>query len=51
VKNNEDLMRFCFKSESCKLTIPEMEFETGYGDGKGVYTTIEGILSSIREKM
>jgi len=27
------------------MKIPELEFETQYGDSKGVYSTIEGLLS------
>ena len=51
VKSRQDMMRFCFKSETCSMKIPELEFESSYGDAKGIYSTIEGILSSIKDNL
>lgn len=43
----DDLKRDCFKSETCKLTIPEIELELTYGTLGGRYTTIEGLIEEI----
>ena len=51
VESVKDINRFCFKSETCRMVIPELGFESGYGDNKGVYSTIEGILSNLLETM
>mmetsp|Transcript_129715 Transcript_129715/g.193083 ORF Transcript_129715/g.193083 Transcript_129715/m.193083 type:complete len:93 (+) Transcript_129715:311-589(+) len=44
VTEDKDLMRDCFKSETCKVIIPEIDFEYTYGSSGGVYSTVEGIL-------
>ena len=41
--------RFCFKSGTCQVKIPEIDFETGYGDATGIYSTIEGVIAKFRE--
>ena len=51
VTSQKDVMRFCFRSETCRLVIPELDFETGYGDNKGVYSTIEGIIENIKNTL
>ncbi|KAK9707598.1 nucleolar zinc-finger protein, variant 2 [Basidiobolus ranarum] len=42
VKNSSDLSREVIKSDSCKIRIPELQFESILSPGK--YTTIEGLL-------
>ena len=44
----KDLNRFCYRSETCKIIIKELEFETKWGDNTGTYSTIEGVLEKIK---
>lgn len=44
VESKKDLDRQVIKTDSCKITIPELDFEIPAGSQKGVLTTIEGVL-------
>ena len=50
VTTKEDLNRDCFKSESCKIKIPEIQFETALDIGS-MYTTVEGLIDKICENL
>lgn len=47
VKSQEDLNRDCFKSESAKLIIPHLEFETDTGSMGSMFTTVEGLIEKL----
>jgi len=47
VKTPEDLNRDVFKSESAKISIPEVGFETDTGSMGSMYTTVEGVLEKL----
>lgn len=47
----EDLSRDVLKSETCQLTIPEIELQLGTGTLGGRFTTVEGLLDSIKDEM
>lgn len=47
VENEKDLNRDVFKSDSCVLAIPEVDFVLAPGSLGGVYTTVEGLLDKI----
>ncbi|CAI9542236.1 unnamed protein product [Staurois parvus] len=44
-----DFTRDVLKSETCGITIPELEFELGMGALGGKFTTLEGLLKDIRD--
>ncbi len=46
VKNQEDLNRDVFKSETSKIVIPEIGFETSDGSMGSMYTTVEGVIEN-----
>lgn len=46
-----DLRRDCIKSDSASVEIPELEFEMEHGSLGGMYTTVEGLLGSIEERL
>ena len=48
VKTEDDLKRDLFKSDTASISIPEIEFEMGYGTLGGVYTTVEGLLEKVK---
>ena len=50
-KSSIDLKRDLFKSETCKVEIPELELELDYGTLGGAYTTVEGLLEKIKLHM
>ena len=47
VETEEDLNRDIFKSETSKIIIPEVGFETSEGSMGSMFTTIEGIIDKI----
>ena len=47
VEKAEDLNRDCFKSDSCVLAIPEVDFAMAPGSLGSVYTTVEGLLDKV----
>jgi len=46
IKSSEDIKRFLFRSETCKVLIPELGFESGFSNDSK-YTTVEGLLEMI----
>lgn len=44
VEKPEDMNRDVFKSDSCIMAIPEVDFAMAAGTLGGVYTTVEGLL-------
>jgi len=46
-----DMSRDVLKSETCSLTIPELDFEVGAGTLGGKFTTIEGLLVAMKEQL
>ena len=47
VENEDDLNRDVFKSETSKVVIPEVGFETSEGSMGSMFTTVEGIIDKI----
>ena len=47
VENEDDLNRDVFKSETSKVVIPELGFETGEGSLGSMFTTVEGVIDKI----
>ena len=46
-----DMSRDVVKSTSAGLFIPELDFEVTHGSLGGLYTTVEGMLTTIRDKL
>jgi zinc finger protein len=51
VETPEDLNRDIFKSETSKIVIPEIGFETDEGSMGSLFTTVEGIIEKICEQL
>ncbi|KAI0091760.1 zf-ZPR1-domain-containing protein [Irpex rosettiformis] len=51
VEDRDDLSRDILKSESCGLTIPEIELVLEAGTLGGRFTTLEGILDQVYEEL
>ncbi|KAK9716487.1 hypothetical protein RND81_06G236700 [Saponaria officinalis] len=51
VKNTEDLNRDVIKSDSASVVIPEVDLELTSGTLGGMVTTIEGLVTKIRETL
>ncbi|CDR39170.1 CYFA0S03e00430g1_1 [Cyberlindnera fabianii] len=51
VDDAEDLKRDILKSETCGLTIPELNLDLTPGTLGGRFTTIEGLLTQVREEL
>ena len=51
VTKPEDINRDIFKSDTCLLTIPEIDLEVQPGTLGAVYTTVEGILQKMIDQM
>ncbi|XP_053685035.1 zinc finger protein ZPR1 [Sabethes cyaneus] len=51
VRGKVDFSRDVLKSESCKLYIRELECEVGAGALGGRFTTIEGLLTAMKEQL
>ena len=51
VKNPEDLARDILKSESCALECPELSLSVNPGTLGGRFTTIEGLLTQVRDDL
>jgi len=49
VADKIDLSRDVLKSETCSLSIPELELELEHGSLGGRFTTIEGLINSVLE--
>ena len=46
-----DLARDVLKSDTCSMSIPELEIEVGYGALSSRFTTVEGLLKATREQL
>lgn len=51
VKTQEDLARDILKSESCALACPELELTVNPGTLGGRFTTVEGLLTQVRDDL
>jgi len=51
VKNEEDMNRDVFKSDTTFFAIPELELELAPGTLGSLYTTVEGLLDKIHEHL
>lgn len=51
VEKAEDMNRDVFKSDSCILAIPEVDFAMAPGTLGSVYTTVEGLLVKIIDNL
>lgn len=51
LKTIDDLSRDILKSETCSLTIPEINLELEHGTLGGRFTTIEGILDQVKTEL
>ncbi|KAJ3327896.1 hypothetical protein HDU76_010941 [Blyttiomyces sp. JEL0837] len=51
VDSTEDLSRDILKSETCGLSIPEIDMELTPGTLGGRFTTVEGLLTQIHEEL
>jgi zinc finger protein len=51
VKSNADLKREVLKSDSAGVKIPEIELELGEGGLGGIYTTVEGLLGKMYDRL
>ncbi len=51
VEKPEDMNRDCFKSDTCILAIPEVDFAMAAGTLGGVYSTVEGMLDKIIDNL
>lgn len=51
INSKEDLTRDVLKSETCSLSIPELECEVGPSALGGRFTTVEGILTAMKEQL
>nr|XP_033774538.1 zinc finger protein ZPR1 isoform X2 [Geotrypetes seraphini] len=49
ITDPSDMTRDVLKSETCRVEIPELEFELGMGALGGKFTTLEGLLKDIRD--
>ncbi|XP_069411357.1 zinc finger protein ZPR1 isoform X2 [Ovis canadensis] len=49
ITDPSDMTRDLLKSETCRVEIPELEFELGMAVLGGKFTTLEGMLKDIRE--
>jgi len=51
VQDAEDLSRDILKSETCGLTIPDIELELQSGTLGGRFTTVEGLLQQVHDEL
>jgi|LauGreDrversion4_2_1035121.scaffolds.fasta_scaffold682823_1 zinc finger protein len=51
VKSEKDLNRDLFKSDSCTLEIPELDFSMAPGSLDSMYTTVEGLLVKLHDSL
>jgi len=47
----DDIRRDLFKSETCALKIPNIDFEMDFGTLGGVYTTVEGLFEKVKTRL
>eukprot|EP00349_Pseudokeronopsis_sp_Brazil_P004420 CAMPEP_0202961622 /NCGR_PEP_ID=MMETSP1396-20130829/5695_1 /ASSEMBLY_ACC=CAM_ASM_000872 /TAXON_ID= /ORGANISM="Pseudokeronopsis sp., Strain Brazil" /LENGTH=155 /DNA_ID=CAMNT_0049681597 /DNA_START=1088 /DNA_END=1555 /DNA_ORIENTATION=- len=51
VESSEDLNRDLYKSDSCVVAIPEIDFAMAPGSLGSKYTTVEGLIDSIHTRL
>nr|CAG4645548.1 EOG090X06TU [Lynceus sp. MCZ IZ 141354] len=51
ITDPSDLSRDVLKSETCSFSIPDLDFEMGAGTLGGRFTTLEGLLTAMREQI
>jgi zinc finger protein len=51
IENKEDLSRDILKAESCALSCPELNLSVEAGTLGGRFTTIEGLLTQVRDDL
>ncbi|XP_061381703.1 zinc finger protein ZPR1 isoform X2 [Danaus plexippus] len=51
IRNREDFTRDILKSETCNMGIPELELEVGGAALGGRFTTVEGVLTAVKDQM
>ncbi|KAH8409103.1 hypothetical protein KR009_007216 [Drosophila setifemur] len=51
IASKEDLTRDVLKSETCSLSIPELDLEVGPSALCGRFTTVEGLLVAMRDQL
>jgi zinc finger protein len=51
VENKEDMSRDILKAESCAMSCPELNLSVEPGTLGGRFTTVEGILSQVRDDL
>ncbi|KFM61563.1 Zinc finger protein ZPR1, partial [Stegodyphus mimosarum] len=51
IETDEDLTRDILKSDTCAISIKELELEVGAAAFGSRYTTVEGILSTIKDEL
>ncbi|KAJ1981512.1 nucleolar zinc-finger protein [Dimargaris xerosporica] len=51
VEDSEDLSRDILKSETCGLSIPEIDLELQPGTLGGRFTTVEGLLTQVKDEL
>lgn len=51
VENERDLVRDLFKGDSWKVKFPELDFSMTPGSLGGIYTTVEGLITKIYDKL
>lgn len=49
ITDHSDMSRDVLKSETCGILIPELEFELGMAVVSGKFTTLEGLLTDIKD--
>lgn len=51
ITDTSDMSRDVLKSETCTLVLPELDFSTQMGTMGGKFTTLEGILTEIKDQL
>lgn len=51
IEGRDDMSRDVLKSETCSISIPELEFETEMGTLGGRFTTVEGLLENVKDQL
>jgi len=51
IETVEDLNRDLFKSETAKISIPELQFETDSGSMGGLFNTVEGVICKVIDNL
>lgn len=51
IDSRDDMSRDVLKSDNCSITIPELDCEVGPSALAGRFTTIEGLLASIKDQL